>query len=129
MNYPDVNGWKSISGTRFGRLFPDPADRLGRLGWRRFRRNQSLIEAKKANSDFCCEVCGFNFRETYGKIGDRYIVAHHIEPIGRRPTATKTTLNDLALVCDNCHAMLHTKDPPLTVAELRQRVGRRSRTR
>ena len=93
------------------------------------RRNQSLIEAKKANSDFRCEVCEFNFRETYGNIGDRHIVAHHIEPIGRRPTATKTTLDDLALVCDNCHAMLHTKDPPLTVAELRQRVDRKSRTR
>ena len=92
-------------------------------------RNQSLIEAKKAISDFRCEVCEFNFRETYGNIGDRHIVAHHIEPIGGRPTATKTTLNDLALVCDNCHAMLHTKDPPLTVAELRQRVDRRSRTR
>jgi 5-methylcytosine-specific restriction protein A len=37
-------------------------------------------------------------------------------------------IKDLAPVCPNCHAMLHKKDPPYTVAELRalmsDRLGR-----
>ena len=33
-------------------------------------RNRALIEAKKANSDYRCEVCKFSFEESYGTIGN-----------------------------------------------------------
>jgi predicted HNH restriction endonuclease len=45
-------------------------------------RNRALIEAKKSNSDYHCEVCNMSFKEIYGKIGEKYIIAHHVEPIG-----------------------------------------------
>jgi 5-methylcytosine-specific restriction protein A len=85
-------------------------------------RNRALIQAKKANSDFRCEVCGFNFQKMYGSIGREYIVAHHIRPVSSG--VSKTTLDDLALLCANCHAMVHTSIPPITPQELRQRINR-----
>lgn len=84
-------------------------------------RNRALIEAKKAKSDYRCEVCEMSFKEVYGEIGGKYIIAHHVIPIGGRKSASKTTLDDIALVCANCHDMLHRKDPPMTIGELRRR--------
>ncbi len=90
----------------------------------RFRkRNRALIEAKKANSNYECEVCGMRYEDVYGEIGREFIIAHHREPIhgGRR----KSSLEDIALICWNCHAMLHCTNPPLTVEQLRNRLRMR----
>ena len=84
------------------------------------QRNRGLIEVKKTNSDYRCEVCGMNFKEKYGKIGKKYIIAHHLNPIGNRNQSTKTTLEEIALVCSNCHVMLHRKDPPYEIDELKR---------
>lgn len=86
------------------------------------RRNPALIEAKKANSDYRCEVCDFSFEETYGAVGREFIIAHHVEPIGSRRGASRTTLDDISLVCANCHAMVHKKDPPILLDTLRARL-------
>jgi hypothetical protein len=86
-------------------------------------RNRVLIQAKKANSHYCCEVCGFNFEETYGAIGHEYIVAHHLKPIASGPS--RTTLEDIALVCANCHAMIHKKHPPISIEDLRKAITHR----
>lgn len=88
-------------------------------------RNRALIEAKKANSDYRCEVCKMRFKEVYGGIGEGYIIAHHVNPIGSRKSASKTTLDDIALVCANCHEMLHIIEPPMSISELRHRIKRR----
>jgi hypothetical protein len=87
------------------------------------KRNSALIHAKKVNSNYRCEVCDFSFEEKYGDIGKEYIVAHHVNPIavGLR----KTTLNDIALLCQNCHAMAHTRKEPISIKDLRELVKSR----
>jgi hypothetical protein len=35
---------------------------------------------------------------------------------------SKTTLDDIALVCANCHAMIHAKNPPISIEEMRKLV-------
>lgn len=85
-------------------------------------RNRALIEAKKTNSDYRCEVCDMSFKEVYGNIGEGYIIAHHINPIGSRKNASRTTLADIALVCSNCHDMLHQNELPLSISELRNKM-------
>ncbi|WP_084323985.1 HNH endonuclease [Methanolobus tindarius] len=86
------------------------------------QRNRKLIEQKKANSDYRCEVCGMRYEDVYGEIGKDYIIAHHLEPIGNRDEAAKTTLDDIALVCSNCHDMLHKTNPPMSIEELRTQL-------
>jgi 5-methylcytosine-specific restriction endonuclease McrA len=57
-----------------------------------------------------CEAprCGFDFLETYGEIGRNYAVVHHTKPLASLSSAgNKTSLKDLAIVCPNCHAMIH----------------------
>ncbi len=69
-----------------------------------------------------CEVCGFDFAETYGDLGEGYAECHHKLPLyaGERPTR----LSDLAIVCANCHRMLHRGRELLSVDGLRARIHR-----
>ncbi|OGF66369.1 MAG: hypothetical protein A2Y62_12375 [Candidatus Fischerbacteria bacterium RBG_13_37_8] len=81
-------------------------------------RNCKLIEEKKRCSDYRCEVCKMRFVDVYGKIGEKYIIAHHIRPIGQRESGQVTRIDDIALVCSNCHDMLHREDPPMSIDDL-----------
>lgn len=59
-----------------------------------------------------CEVpeCGFDFQKTYGEIGREYAQVHHLIPLSKSPKEGRSTkLSDLAIVCANCHAMIHRK--------------------
>ena len=59
-----------------------------------------------------CEVCEFDFRQAYGDLGDGFIECHHVIPVSKWPDEGKRTkLSELALVCPNCHRMLHHRRP------------------
>lgn len=87
-------------------------------------RNKELIRAAKqkrlqTDTNLSCEVCGFSFVDKYGELGKGFIEAHHLFPISKLKEETKTKIEDLALVCSNCHRMLHRKRPWLELEELK----------
>jgi 5-methylcytosine-specific restriction protein A len=55
-----------------------------------------------------CEACGFDFLATYGERGRGFAECHHKLPLSSG--VRKTYLRDLAIVCANCHRMLHRGD-------------------
>ncbi|MGO8661543.1 HNH endonuclease [Rhizobium ruizarguesonis] len=88
------------------------------------RRNEAIVKLAKAaaKQPLRCVVCEFDFEKGYGSIGAGFIEAHHVDPISERDGEDKlTTIDGLALLCANCHRMIHTKIPCFTVAELRER--------
>ena len=65
-----------------------------------------------------------SFEEMYGKIGHGFIHVHHKKPLaGLKAEYKVDPKKDLAPVCPNCHAMLHTQDPPLGIDELIGLIG------
>ena len=55
-----------------------------------------------------CHVCGLDFAERYGEIGEGFIHVHHIVPISTIGEGyVVDPIKDLIPVCPNCHAMLH----------------------
>ena len=55
-----------------------------------------------------CSVCGFNFKEFYGEIGEGYTHVHHLKPLSEVGEGYELDpVQDLRPVCPNCHAMLH----------------------
>jgi HNH endonuclease len=71
-----------------------------------------------------CAVCGFDFAETYGKIGAGFIHVHHLRPLSMRRMKHKVDVRrDLRPVCPNCHEMLHRKKPPFSIAALRAKIS------
>ncbi|MFC4395592.1 HNH endonuclease [Arthrobacter sedimenti] len=80
-------------------------------------RNRKIQSVKNAGLPIACEVCSFNFHKVYGHRGHGYIEIHHILPLhASGPTTTRLT--DLALLCANCHRMIHRGNPWLTPREL-----------
>lgn len=92
----------------------------------KYRERDTKIIKKKKEREFLrlgqlpCEACTFDFFQKYGDLGYKYIECHHRTPLSEISTSTKTTLNDLALVCSNCHRMLHRKVDELSVESLRE---------
>lgn len=73
----------------------------------------------KKHKKYECMLCGFDFQKEYGEL---YIECHHIIPISELNEGEKTNINDILLVCANCHRMLHRKKDWKTVEELRDIV-------
>ena len=67
------------------------------------------IRATEAAGALRCEApgCGFDFAEKYGELGRGYAHVHHRRPLATMDGPTEVTLDDLAIVCANCHAMIH----------------------
>jgi predicted HNH restriction endonuclease len=87
-------------------------------------RNKELIRVAKqkrllTDKKLCCQVCNFSFTDKYGELGSGFIEAHHLFPISQLIEETETKIDDLALVCSNCHRMLHRRRPWLTLDELK----------
>ena len=71
-----------------------------------------------------CSVCGFNFANVYGDIGNGYINVHHIKPLSEIGEEYELDpIGDLRPVCPNCHAMIHTKAPPYSIEEVAEYYG------
>lgn len=71
------------------------------------------------HGDKCC-VCGFDFGVVFGPLGEGYIHVHHLDPLGQADREREVDpVHDLRPVCPNCHAMLHRRDPPIAIDELR----------
>lgn len=94
-----------------------------RLHQSRERNKKVIALAKKkakAEGRLQCEVCDFDFAKNYGELGEGYIECHHTVPISEYDENSKTKIEDLAMVCSNCHRMLHRKRPWMSIAELRE---------
>ena len=67
-----------------------------------------------------CKVCGFDFQDIFGAIGEGFIHVHHTVPLSKVGKSYQVNpIKDLVPVCPNCHAMLHKRIPPYSVEELR----------
>jgi hypothetical protein len=92
-------------------------------------RSRGLVASKKRRAFFesgrlACEACDFDFAAVYGPRGEQFAECHHTLPISQSAPGRRTRLSELAVVCANCHRMLHRR-PWMSVPELRELVRSR----
>ena len=79
--------------------------------------NRRLCTALKG---YKCVVCGFDFEKVYGDIGKNFIEVHHATPVSQMEEGhIVDPIKELFPLCPNCHAMIHRKNPPYTIDELK----------
>ena len=71
-----------------------------------------------------CECCGRSSRDLYPNIpADKIFEVHHIVPLASREGIVRTTVDDLALLCANCHRLVHgTTEAEGNLANLRNQL-------
>jgi hypothetical protein len=90
----------------------------------RKERNPKAVRRKKqhvlaAEGRLVCEACEFDFAAVYGPLGEGFAECHHRVPLSQLAAGHKTKLSELAIVCANCHRMLHRSRPMMSVEQLR----------
>lgn len=88
---------------------------------KRVERDPKIARAVKKAKGYTCEVCDLNFEKLYGEIGRQYIEAHHLQPVStvKGQVLRRNPLTDFAVLCSNCHRMIHRTGKPHDVANLR----------
>jgi 5-methylcytosine-specific restriction protein A len=90
---------------------------------RRIERNGKAARAAKKHHGTRCQACDLDFGESYGPIGEGFIEAHHLRPISSLEEGVAFAYDvaaDFAVLCSNCHRMIHRTDEPADVDALRR---------
>jgi 5-methylcytosine-specific restriction protein A len=90
-------------------------------------RDRRVVKKKKDKvwmdkGKLACEACGFDFAKTYGEIGFKFAECHHTKPLHLLRPNDITRLSDLAIVCANCHRMLHRGLEVITIQQLSEMI-------
>ena len=89
-------------------------------------RSRKIIDAKKKKvlkdkGELKCEACSFDFEKMYGAMGKGFIECHHLTPLSSIQVNKETRLEDLALLCSNCHKMIHKDLSVSSIQEFKQK--------
>jgi 5-methylcytosine-specific restriction protein A len=96
---------------------------------KRIERDAKLAREVKKRKGYTCEVCDLNFEQMYGEIGKDFIEAHHLQPVSevKGQKLLRDPIKDFAVLCSNCHRMIHKTGKPHDVEGLRTVVQGRSK--
>jgi predicted HNH restriction endonuclease len=71
-----------------------------------------------------CYCCGFDFGQFYGSKAKRLAIVHHLQLFGKtNGKPRRATVNDVRVVCANCHYVIHMEKSPIDVDELKRRIS------
>lgn len=88
------------------------------------QRNQSLREKVLDAAVGVCSACGTDFTSVADGLGRRCLVVHHTKQLRDYDQPAETKISDLAVLCANCHMMIHAdSSKALSVKQLQQRLG------
>lgn len=77
---------------------------------RRIERNRklriALVRDRRKTNRLRCDACFRTNPTSDGRLDDAIFEAHHLVPLASRGTTT-TKLGDVALLCANCHKLIH----------------------
>lgn len=76
------------------------------IGYRR-KRDIKLRESAFKAAQGVCAACGFDFSQLLDGLGSRVLQVHHRKQLSEGDLPRLTRLSDLAVVCANCHCLIH----------------------
>ena len=83
-------------------------------------RSGALREAALHASKGICEACGIDFSSLLDGFAARVLQVHHKNQLAYSPNEIVTNLADLAVVCANCHSLVHaSREHPMPIENLR----------
>src|SRR5262245_33502916 len=93
---------------------------------RKIERNRTAARNAKKFHGTRCQACHLEFAERYGEIGKGFIEAHHLRPIATLEEGVPVKYDvaaDFAVLCSNCHRMIHRFTNPSDLASFRAAIS------
>jgi 5-methylcytosine-specific restriction protein A len=90
-------------------------------------RNPRAAALAKRQHGLQCQACDLNFVDRYGPLGEGYIEVHHLRPLASLSDGDEVTYyvaSDFAVLCANCHRMIHRQPEPSDLNALRAALRR-----
>jgi len=91
----------------------------------RIERNPTAVRVAKRHHGSRCQACDVDLGERYGPIGQGYIEAHHLRSISTLEEGVLVRYDavaDFAVLCPNCHRMIHRMPDSSNLYKLRSLV-------
>jgi 5-methylcytosine-specific restriction enzyme A len=92
---------------------------------RKIERNRTAAKQAKKFHGTVCQACDLDFAKRYGLIGEGFIEAHHLKSISTLEEGVAVHYDiaeDFAVLCSNCHRMIHRSADPSDLAAFRALV-------
>ncbi|MFM7129083.1 MAG: HNH endonuclease, partial [bacterium] len=71
-------------------------------------RNLKLNRYRGEFGELKCELCGIEENEIYpASFSNSIFEVHHLTPVSKYKTQKRTMIEDLAILCSNCHRAVH----------------------
>lgn len=96
---------------------------------RKIERNRTAAKQAKKFHGTVCQACGLDFAKRYGAIGQGFIEAHHLRAISTLKEGVAVSYDvaaDFAVLCSNCHRMIHRSADPSDLSAFRALVKSRN---
>lgn len=87
-------------------------------------RNTKVAEFSKKHGRVFCELCHTNLKSKYPFLVKDFIEVHHIVPLSELSDTSYNSLDDLMLLCPNCHKAVHQGDAQNNLLEAMLLFGR-----
>lgn len=86
----------------------------------RYERNAKARALCLAHHGMKCACCETLLADVYGSQAAELIHVHHLTPLSSIPEGAEIDpVQDLRPVCPNCHCVIHTRQEPFTIEEVR----------
>jgi len=98
-----------------------------RIHYSRERKPQRIPKLKAfklAHDCLFCEVCGGDYAHYDKPVRERVFEVHHDVPLATASHQVETKLDDLSVLCANCHRAIHGYDQVPTIEEMRENLRR-----
>ena len=70
-----------------------------------------------------CDLCGFDYGYTYGEAFEKMIEVHNVHGVlGDEILLDTDPVKDLIPICCNCHQVIHSQNPPISVEKMREMI-------
>lgn len=91
----------------------------------KYERDPKARRACLKKYGYSCSACSKKLEDIYGAIANKFIVVHHLKPIAS--IGKEYILNaerDLRPVCPDCHAIIHKRNPPFSIEEVKDMISK-----
>lgn len=87
-------------------------------------RERKIRPYALAKHGYACMMCGFDFVETYGEWAKECVEVHHLNALSEaRKSGRITSLDEVIVVCPNCHRAIHKYDDPSDWKRFKRECG------